>query len=167
MINKVLEKHLNQQINEEIYSSYLYLSMSAYFESISLKGFSNWTRIQAQEELTHAMKLYDYLAERDGRVTLELVKKPQTEWDNVIDVMENVYSHEQKITSLLNNLVTLALDEKDHALVSFLKFFVDEQVEEESNVKDLLGQLKLVEGKGTGLFMIDKDVKLRIFQPIV
>jgi len=167
MINKRLEKELNQQINEEMYSSYLYLSMSAYFQSISLKGFAHWTRIQAQEELAHAMKLYDYLAERDGRVILEIVEKPQSEWNNVIDAMENVYSHEQKITGLINNLVTSAMEEKDHALVSFLKFFVDEQVEEEANVKDLLEQLKLVDGQGTGLFMIEKDVKLRVFQPIV
>ncbi len=166
MLNKRLEKELTKQINAEMYSAYLYLSMAAYVASINLNGFANWMKIQFEEEQAHAMKLYQYLLDRGGRVTLDTIEAPPYEWDNIINVFEDVLSHEQKITGMINELVNIALEEKDHATVSELQWFVTEQVEEEANVSDLLDQLKFIEGKGAGLFILDREAKQRIFVPI-
>jgi len=163
MIPKKLEKALNKQINAEFYSAYLYLSMSAYLTDISLTGFANWMRAQFEEEKFHAMKMYDYLLERGGIIKLEAIKAPKHKWKNIIDVFENVLEHEQMVTASINNLMSLAIDEKDHATANFLQWFVDEQVEEEATVSDLLAQLKLVEGKGSGLFMLDREAAQRKF----
>ncbi len=161
-----MEKALNEQINAEMYSSYLYLSMSAYFTDMNLNGFANWMRVQAQEELAHAMKFFDFVNERGGRVELKAIDKPQKEWKSVLEVVQETMKHEQHITALINNLVNIAIAEKDHASNSFLQWFVNEQVEEESNVNDLLAQLKMIEGKGPGLFMMDRELKTRVFVPI-
>jgi len=134
MISKKIEKALNKQINAELYSAYLYLSMVAYFESVNLPGFANWMKVQTQEELMHAMKIYDFVNERGGRVVLKAIEAPPTEWDSPLDAFEATYKHEQKVTGLINNLVNLAIEEKDHATSSFLQWFVNEQVEEESSV---------------------------------
>lgn len=166
MLNKRLEKELIKQINAEMYSAYLYLSMSAYVASINLNGFANWMKIQFEEEQAHAMKLFQYILDRGGRVTLDTIEAPPYEWDNIINIFEDVLSHEQKITGMINELVNIALEEKDHATVSELQWFVTEQVEEEANVSDLLDQLKLIEGKGAGLFILDREVKQRIFVPL-
>ena len=165
MISKKVEKELNKQINAELYSAYLYLSMSAYFEFENLKGFANWMRVQAQEELTHAMKIYDYLNERGGRVELAEVAAPKTSWQGVIEVFEDTYRHEQKVTKLINNLVDVAAEEKDYATVNFLQWFVSEQVEEEASSSAILEQLKLIDGKGPALLMIDRELKQRVFVP--
>ncbi len=165
MISERLEKEINKQINAEFYSAYLYLSMSAYLSSINLNGFANWMRIQYQEEMDHAMRLYNYVIERGGKITLEAIEKPQTQWNGILDVIEHVYKHEQHVTSLINNLMTIALEEKDHASVSFLQWFVDEQVEEEASVDEILQQLKLIDGKGAGLFMLDREAKARVYTP--
>ncbi|WP_320171524.1 ferritin [Maridesulfovibrio sp.] len=165
MSNKVLEKALNEQLNAEFYSSYLYLSMSAYFSDIGLSGFANWMRVQAQEEQFHALKFYDYINERGGRVILSSIDSPQTEWESPLDCVKGVLEHEKKVTSLINNLVDLAITEKDHATNIFLQWFVTEQVEEEDSVNEVLNKLKLIDGKGNGMFILDKELALRVFTP--
>ncbi len=166
MLKSRIEQELNKQLNAEMYSAYLYLSMSAYLSTINLQGFSNWMKIQFEEEQSHAMKLYDYIIDRGGRVVLEQVDAPRKEWNGIIDIFENVLEHEQKVTAMINNLVDIGMEEKDHATVSILQWFVNEQVEEESGVSDTLDQLKLIEGKGAGLFMLDREAKQRVFVPI-
>lgn len=141
--------------------------MSAFLASKNLSGFSNWMKVQFEEEQFHALKLYQYILDRGGKVELEKIEKPKTEWTNIVNVFEEVLAHEEKITSLINNLVDLAIQEKDHATVNMLQWFVEEQVEEEANASDLLGQLKLIQGKGSGLYMIDKELKQRVFTPPV
>lgn len=166
MIKKRMQDEINKQINAEFFSSYLYLSMSAYFETKNLQGFANWMNIQAQEEWAHGMKFFNYLLERGGEVKLMQIDTPQTEWNGVIDVFEEVYTHEQKVTGLIDNLVNIAIEENDHASRSFLQWFVDEQVEEEASVSTLLEQLKMVEAKGPALFMIDRELQQRVFVPL-
>lgn len=163
MINKRVENEINKQINAEMWSAYLYLSMAAYFESINLKGFANWMHIQYQEENAHAMKFFNYLNERGGRVLLQPIDKVETQWNSVIEVFEEVLKHEQKVTSLIHNLLSISHEEKDYASISFLQWYVDEQVEEEANVEEILNKLKLIDGKGSGLFMMDKDLSTRVF----
>ncbi len=165
MINKEMEKAINDQINAELYSAYLYLSMSAYFESISLKGFANWMRVQAMEEQTHVKRFYDYLLDRGGRVILSEIKAPPVEWDSPLAAFEHLLEHEQYVTSLINNLVDLAIRLKDHATNSFLKWFVDEQVEEEASADEIIQSLRLNENNPGGLFLIDKDLAQRTFVP--
>ncbi len=163
MSNKVLEKALNEQLNAELYSAYLYLSMSAYFSDIGLDGFANWMRVQAKEEQFHAMKFYDYINERGGRVTLASIDAPETEWKSPLDCIEAVLEHEQKVTSLVNGLVDLAIQERDHATNIFLQWFVTEQVEEEDNVNAVLNKLRLLNGEGNGMFILDKELSTRVF----
>jgi len=163
MLSKRMEEALNQQVNAELYSSYLYLSMSAYFESINLKGFANWMKVQAQEELLHAMKIYDFINERGGRVTLTSIDAPPTEWDSPLAAFEGVYEHECKVTGLINDLVNLALEEKDHASHIFLQWFVTEQVEEEASADEIVQRLKLMGDARGGLFMLDRELGQRAF----
>jgi len=163
MINKRIEKIINEQINAETYSSYLYLSMCSYAMSIGLPGMANWMKIQAKEELTHANKFFDWVHERGGKVTLRAIDAVPTEFGSVIETFEKVHEHEQFITDSINNLVDISIEISDHASRSMLMWFVDEQVEEEANVVNILDQLKLVDGKGQGLFMIDKDLATRVF----
>lgn len=165
MINQRLEKAINEQINAELYSAYLYLSMGAYFEDQGLAGFANWMRVQFEEEQFHGLKFFDYLAERGGRVMLGAIEKPETNWESPLAVFEEVLSHERHVTSLINNLIDIAIEEKDHAAKSFLNWFIDEQVEEEATAENLLHQLKLVEGDGRGLLMLDKELAARTFTP--
>ena len=160
-----MEKALNEQINAEMYSSYLYLSMESYFQSIGLAGFASWMRMQAQEEMFHAMKIYDFVYERGGRVILAAIDQPPAEWKSVLDVFENVLSHEQKVTGLINDLVNLALDERDHATNIFLQWFVTEQVEEEAGVGSVLDKLKLVGDDTSGLFVLEQELGKRVFTP--
>lgn len=164
-MNKKMEKALNEQINAEMYSSYLYLSMSAYFSDANMNGFANWMRVQAQEEMAHAMIFFDYVNERGGRVELKAIEKPKKDWKNAIEVFEETLKHEQLVTSLIHNLVDLAITEKDHATNNKLQWFVKEQVEEEANATALLGEVKMTEGKGPGMFMIDRELKTRVFTP--
>lgn len=163
MLGKKMEKALNDQVNAELYSSYLYLSMEAYFQSLSLKGFANWMRCQAQEELFHAMKMYDYIIERGGKVSLAAIEGPQIEWDSTLAVFEATLTHEKKVTALINNLVDIAIEERDHASNSFLQWYVEEQVEEESSVDDVIQQLKLMGDASNGLFLIDRELAARVF----
>jgi len=165
MIGENIQSALNKQLNAELYSSYLYLSMSAYFQSISLPGFANWMRVQVQEELVHAMKFYDFINGRGGRVMLQPVEGPATEWSSPLDVFENAYKHEQKVTGLINDLVNLAIKEGDHATNIFLQWFVTEQVEEEASADEVVQKLKLMGDAKGGLFMIDREMGQRVFTP--
>jgi len=153
----------NGQINAELYSAYLYVAMGAYLEDVDLAGGANWMRCQAQEELTHAGKFISYVTERDGRVILEAIEKPPVEWDSLQAVFAAVYEHEQKVSALINGLVTLAREEKDHMTENFLQWFVAEQVEEEASAKEVLRQIKITGGAGGGLLMIDRDLATRTF----
>lgn len=165
MIKKNIQKALNKQINAELYSAYLYLSMSAYFQSVNLAGFANWMRVQALEEMTHADKFYNFIVERGGRIELEAIEAPPKEWASPLAVFENAYKHEQKVTSMINDLVDLAIKEKDHASNIFLQWFVTEQVEEEASADEVVQKLKLAGDKGSGLFMLDGELSKRVFTP--
>jgi ferritin len=163
MLKAKIEAAINDQINAELYSSYLYLSMSAYFESIDLKGFANWMKIQAQEELIHVGKFFDFVNERSGRVKLQPIAAPTIEWSSPIDAFKAAYDHECHITGLINKLVDLTREESDHATYNFLQWFVGEQVEEEATADSVVKQLKLVGDQGHGLFMIDRELAQRVF----
>ena len=163
MLNKRIEEELNKQINAEIWSAYLYLSMSAYFEDKNLPGFANWMRVQYQEELTHALKIFDYVNERGGRVILQPIEKVKTDWRDTVEVFEETLKHEQHVTGLINNLVNVAIEEKDHATNNTLQWFVSEQVEEEAAADEILQQLKMLQGKKEGVFMLDRELKQRTF----
>lgn len=156
---------LNKQVNAELYSAYLYLSMAAYFESINLRGFANWMKIQAQEEVTHAMKFFEYINERGGRVKLESIEKPPIEWASPLEVFEATYEHEINVTKMINNLVNLAIEEKDHATYNMLQWFVAEQVEEEASADEIRQQLKFIGEDGRGILMLDRELAKRIFTP--
>lgn len=161
-MNKRVEEALNKQLSAELYSSHLYLSMAAYLTAQNLNGFANWMKVQSEEERTHAMKFFDYIDDRDGRIEIGKLDEPKKEWNGIIDLFEEVLKHEKHVTSLINDVAAIAEEEKDRATINFLKFFIDEQVEEEATVGDLLDQLKLIDGNGTGLFMLDKEAKTRI-----
>lgn len=163
MLKEKMLDALNEQINAEQYSALLYLSMSAYFNEKGLPGFANWMYIQYQEELTHANKFFNYVVERGGKVELKAIAQMPTAWDGVIDVFEKTLEHEQHVTALINELVDVAIQEKDHATQSFLRWFVDEQVEEEANVTEILDTLKLINGQGNGIFMLDREMRNRTF----
>lgn len=165
MLKKKLQKALNDQINAEMYSSYLYLSMESYFQSISLGGFAKWMRGQVQEELMHGMKFYDFVVERGGRVTLDTIAKPEAQWKSPLDAFEAILKHEQHVTDLVNELVNLAISEKDHATNIFLQWFVSEQVEEEATVGGIVDRLHLIKDNPSGLFMLDTELSKRVFNP--
>ena len=165
MISKKMEEALNGQVNAELYSAYLYLSMESYFKSLNLNGFAGWMRVQTQEEAAHAMKIYDFINERGGRAILKAIEGPETEWDSPLAVFEAVYVHEQKVTGLINDLVDLAIKEKDHATNTFLQWFVNEQVEEESSADEVVQQLKMMENAPGGMFMLDRELGQRVFTP--
>jgi len=167
MIDKKIEAAINEQINWEVYSSYLYFSMAAYFDATNLKGFAHWMRTQAMEEMTHVKRFYDFLTSRGGRVILTAVKAPPTGWDNPKAVFIDTLEHEQHVTKRINDLMNLAHDLREHASISFLQWFIDEQVEEEESVDEVLQSLKLNENNPGGLFMIDKDLAQRMFVPPV
>lgn len=163
MIKKAVEKALNEQINAEFHSAYLYLSMSAYFNSVGLAGYANWMRIQYQEELAHATRFFDYVNERGGKVVLSPIQEVQVEFTGVVNVFEETLIHEQMVTGLINRLMDISMQESDHATKSFLQWFVDEQVEEEANVEQILNNLRLIKGEGQGLLMMDRELQARVF----
>ena len=162
-INEKLQAALNDQINAELYSSYLYLSMSAYFESQDLPGFANWMRVQAKEEDFHVQKFFDYVIERGGRVELEAIDKPRTEWGSALEAFEEALAHEQSITARINELVELAIEQKDRATQSFLQWFVDEQVEEEASADQVVKSLRLGAGQPVAMLMLDRELGARTF----
>lgn len=161
MSNLKMFKALNEQVKFEYYSSYMYLSMSAYFADAGLPGCSRWMRMQADEELLHANKFFDYILSRGGKVTLQGIETPPNAWKNALDVFQAGLKHEQFVTSRINGLVELALASKDYATHTFLQWFVTEQVEEEESFTDIINQLKLIKGEGQGLLLIDRDLGTR------
>lgn len=163
MISNKLEKAINDQINAEYHSSYLYLSMSAYFESINMRGFAGWMQVQAREEMMHMMKFYNYLIERGGRVTLKAIAAPEVEWKSILDAFQAAYAHEQYITGRINKLMTLAIQEKDFATQAMLQWFVTEQVEEEAAASEWVTKLEMVGESKPGLFMMDREAGARTF----
>lgn len=165
MISEKMQTALNAQLNAELYSGYMYLSMSAYFESKGLKGFANWMRVQYQEEVTHAEKFYDFINEREGRVVLTEIAAPPADWSSPLAAFENTVEHERKVTAMINNLVDLSLEEKDHATNNFLQWFVSEQVEEEASAGEVRDKIKLAGETGGGMFMVDQELATRVFTP--
>jgi ferritin len=162
-MNKKIEKAFNDQINAELYSGYLYLAMAGHFLDQNLNGFATWLKMQAMEELYHAMKFYNFIDERNGRLNLLPVEGPPNEWKSALAAFQDAYKHEQYITGRINKLMKLARDENDFAAESFLKWFVDEQVEEEANADEVVQQLKLVGDSGQGLFLLDRELGMRTF----
>ncbi len=161
MLKKSIEDALNKQLNAELYSSYLYLSMSAYCESIPMKGFAKWLRMQAEEEKAHGMKFFDYIIEAGGTVKLVKIDAPKTEWKSIGDVFNQVYEHEKKVTGLINSLMDLSIKEKDYATQNFLGWFVKEQVEEEANASEIQAQIKMMGDIVGHLFWLDHELGKR------
>ncbi len=163
MLSKKMEEAINEQINAEFESAYLYLSMATWFEEKNYEGMANWMMIQFKEEQTHALKFYNYVIERGGRVLLKTIKGPKTNWKSVSNVFEETLKHERLVTSLINNLVNIAIEEKDHATNSMLQWFVNEQVEEEANADRIINQLKMIGDHPQGIFMLDRELAARTF----
>jgi ferritin len=165
VLNEKMVDALNKQLNKEIYSAYLYLSMSAHSTFIGLKGLANWFMVQYQEEMVHAMKIYDYINDQGGRVKLIAIAQPPIEFRSPLYMFEKTLEHEKFVTKSINDLVDLAIEEKDHATNIFLQWFVTEQIEEEANDNEIIAKLKLAGKEGSGLFMIDKELATRVFTP--
>ena len=161
MLSKSMEEALNRQINRELYSAYLYTSMSAYFSSTNLAGFAKWMRVQAKEERAHAAKMYDYVLARGGKITLLDIEAPKAKWASAGKVFEDVSAHEQKVTGMIHALVELATKEKDHATFEMLQWFVKEQVEEEENASEILAKIKSIGDVPSHLFHLDHELAKR------
>ncbi|MBW6514548.1 MAG: ferritin [Candidatus Syntrophosphaera sp.] len=165
MISKKLEKAINEQINKELFSEYLYTSMQAWFAGQNMDGMANWMLAQSQEEHFHAMKFFNYLIERGGKVKLLAIDKPETEFGTPLKAFASALEHEQIITKSINELMDLAIKENDHASRSFLQWYVDEQVEEESNVDNVVQKLKMIGNDMNGIFMLDRELGTRVYTP--
>ena len=163
MLSKKMEKMLNEQINREFYAAYLYLSMAAYFDSLNLQGFAQWMRAQTQEEVVHAMKIFDHVNERGGRVMLIKLEAPPSEWASPLAALEAAYGHEQKVTGWIHELVGAARSESDYASEIFLQWYVTEQVEEEESTDGVVQQLKLVGDSPQALLTLDRALGQRVF----
>lgn len=161
MLKKVLEDAVNKQINNELYSAYFYLSMSAYCDSINFSGSAHWLRLQYEEELSHAMRLFDYLNNRGGRVVLQAIDQPPTDFKSLLDVFENVLAHEQQVTDMINKLYELAVAENDYPTQVELQWFITEQVEEEKSASEIVEKLKIIGDRGTALLMLDINLGKR------
>jgi ferritin len=161
MLSKKMEKALSEQINAELYSSYLYLSMAGWFQTQNLPGFGAWMRVQTKEEYGHAMKFFDFINERRGKVALKAIEEPAKEWKSPLAAFEAAFEHEQYVTGRINDLVNLAAEEKDHAAHNFLQWFVKEQVEEESSVDGVVQKLKMAEKAPGALLMLDQAMGQR------
>ncbi len=155
MISKAMQDAINEQINKELYSSYLYLSMAAHFENQNLAGFAKWMHVQEGEEREHAMKLYSFLVDRGGRVLLKPIAGPETEWKTSLELFKQVASHEAAVTASIHALYEVALKEKDYAAQVMLQWFINEQVEEEKNAGEIVQQLELIDVRGTAVLMLD------------
>ena len=162
-IVKKVEDAINSQINAELYSAYLYLGMSARCTEMNLRGIAHWLYVQAQEEMTHAMKFYRFILDRSGHSKLPAIEGVRDDWKAPLEMFEAAYEHEKKVTGMINNIVDIALAERDHATASMLNWFVDEQVEEEANSSEIAEKLKLIGGSNDGLLQLDKELALRVF----
>jgi ferritin len=158
MLNKNVQDAINEQIKNELYSAYLYLSMSAYFEAQNLPGCAHWMRMQSNEEVEHAMKFFDYIYDRGGRVTLKAIDQPAFEWKSPLAAFEEAYGHEQKVTAMINNIYAVATKENDYPTQVMLHWFIDEQVEEEKNASAIVEQLKMIGDNSNGLLMLDRHL---------
>jgi ferritin len=163
MLKKKVLEALNKQLNLEFYSSNIYLQMSAYFEHENLGGMAGWMRIQAQEEMAHMMKFYNYINERGGLVIIGKLDAPKEEWKNPLEAFQDALEHERLVTSKIHELMDLALAEKDYATQNFLQWFVDEQVEEEATAESIVEKMKMVEDHKMGIFMMDSELGKRVF----
>lgn len=163
MINEKMQDAINEQINAEIFSAYLYLSMSAWFEANAMGGFANWMRVQYQEEMAHAMRFFTFVNDRGGRVILKAIDAPKTEWGSVIEIFEETLEHERHVTALIHKLVDLSIELGDHATNQMLQWFVEEQVEEEASAETLLDELRLIGDAKSGLFMMNRELGQRTF----
>jgi ferritin len=161
MVKDIISKALNKQLNEELYSSYLYLQMAAYFEGEMLSGFAKWMRVQSGEEYGHAMKLYDYILNVDAKVVLQKIDAPGEKWESAQGVFEATYKHEKTITHSIDEIVGTALAEKDYATFNFLQWFIGEQVEEEATALRILDKIKMIGDNKTGLFFLDREMGQR------
>lgn len=165
MISNEMVKVLNEQINKEFFSAYLYLSMSAYFSDLGLNGFASWMRVQFQEEQAHAMLIYDFLISRNQKVILEAIETPKNEWVSPLNVFEEVLEHEEYVTKLINNVVSVAEESRDRATTSYFMWFIDEQVQEEASAQEIISKLKLIGDDKSALYLLDKDLAARTFTP--
>jgi len=161
MISNEMSNALSNQVSAEFYSAYLYLSMAAWFDARGLQGFSNWMKIQAREELTHGDKIFDYISERDGDISLAAIDAPPGDWESPLTAFKNVLEHEQKVTSMINSLVSLSRREEDYATENFLQWFVNEQVEEESTARNIVDHLSIVGDNSQALLMLDRELGVR------
>jgi ferritin len=161
MLGKKVQDAINEQIKNELYSGYLYLAMSAYFEAKNLPGFAHWMRMQAEEEQEHALKFFDFVNDRGARVVLQAIDQPPVEWESPLAVFEQTLEHEQKVTGLINQLYELGLEENDYPTQVMLQWFIDEQVEEEKNATGIVETLRLAGDKGQALIMMDRALGRR------
>lgn len=161
MLSKEIQDALNEQIKNEYFASYTYLSMAAYCESINMQGFANWMRLQSQEELTHAMRIFDYVIDRDGTVALQSIGKPQSKFKSLKEMFQQVLDHEREVTSIINKLYEQAISENDHATTVELQWFITEQVEEEKTAQEILDKLKLAGDSGSALLILDSQLAAR------
>jgi ferritin len=163
MLSKKIEEAINAQINAEMWSAYLYLSMAAYCHLMGQTGTARWNEVQFKEEQDHAKILFNYVVQRNGKVILSPIKAVPTEWKSLLDVFESILEHEQKITAMINKLFALSTEENDYATQSMLKWFVDEQVEEEENAQTIIDNLNMIKDNGFGIFMLDKELGTRVY----
>jgi ferritin len=161
MLATTMQEEFNQRINDELYSWYLYLALSAYFSTLNLHGFAHWLKVQAGEEMTHAQKNYNYIIERNGTVNLKLIAAPAAAWDSPLAAIKAAYEHEQKVSQIYNRFIEKAMAEKDHAAVVFLQWFVNEQVEEEAQTLDIVQKLEMAKGSTGGLLVLDHHLEKR------
>jgi len=165
MISEKLEKLLNDQLNKELFSAYLYLSIEAYFESINLKGFAHWFRVQTMEERDHALLFFEYINRVGGRVRLQPIEGPKVEFGSIMEALKQSLEHEQYVTRSIYEIVDAAKQERDHKTDSFLTWFIDEQVEEEENADNNVKKFELVKDDGRGILMLDTEFGARVYTP--
>lgn len=161
MLNETVHRELNRQLNMELSASHTYLAMAGYFEGLTLPGFAHWFMVQSREEREHALRIYNYLNDRGASINLSALPEPRNEYGSVLEVIETALEHEQKVTASIHSIYKLAGEYQDYATQSLLKWYIDEQVEEEKNADELIQRLKLVGGAGTGLFMLDAELARR------
>ena len=164
MISEKVQNVLNEQINKEFYSAYLYLAMSAFFDEIGLYGFANWTKVQAREEIDHGMILFDYIIERDGRVNLDKIDSPERNFENPLQVFEKILEHEKFVTESINCVASMSEDECDLATRHFINWYITEQVEEEANARDVITKLKMFGNEKASLYHLDQDLSKREYK---
>ena len=165
MLNEKVEKALNAQINAEMWSAYLYLSMAAHCHAQGQNGMGKWFEVQFKEEQDHAQILFNYIVQRGGKVTLQAIEPVPTTWNSILEVFESTLAHEQKVTELINNLFALTLQENDFATQSMLKWFIEEHVEEEGNAQTIIDNIRMIKDNGYGLYMLDKELGSRAYTP--